>query len=718
MKQVFLLKGNAVVVEVPPPSCGENDVLVQNHYSVISAGTEKLSLESSGKGVIGLLKSQPELIDQGIAYLKRMGLSNTLKLAKEISEKNLERTGYSCCGKIIKTGSRINDLAVGDIVACGGAEIANHAEINAIPRNLCCRVPANITSKEAAFATIGSIALQGVRRSKAQIGDVVVVLGLGLVGTLTIQLLKAAGCRVLGVDIDEKKLQFAEKFGLKKGFSANSTLIDSINNYCDGIGADKTIICASTKSNEPLEQAIGFTRKKGIIIAVGTIGMNIPRKDFYKKELDFGMSCSYGPGRYDTRYEEKGIDYPIAYVRWTENRNMQEFLRLVAEKEVDVNSLIEKEYTIDEAFEAYQRLNEATEKPTLVFKYDTENIDTKTKFFIGSGKKIESEGINVGLIGAGSISRSYHLPNINKISDLSLIAIATKNGDNAKKIGEQYKVEYFTTDYNDIINDEKVDLVMISTRHNLHAEIVQKCIACGKNIFVEKPLCITKDELELIEKKLRDSDVNICVGFNRRFSPIIMDVKKYIKDLNLLEKGMIINFRVNSAGMTADSWMNDPEEGGGALIGEGCHFFDLMNYFAESTPQVIQVSSISTSDSSIITDNNLVANIKYRNGVLGSVLYSTIGNKAYPKERFEFFGKDTIIMADNYRHLTIAATKNSSKKYMGMNKGHYELLDAYTEFLKGGYSRKIELPVNETAIESMKLTFSVIEELKRSSINE
>lgn len=719
MKQVFLLKGKAVVVDVPPPACGDKEVLIKTHHSVISAGTEKISLEFSGTGIVGLLKKQPELIEQGIAFFKRRGLSDTIKVLKDVTQKDIERTGYSCSGEVIKVGEKVNDISVGDVIACGGAGYANHAEINYVPRNLCCLVPEKITTEEAAFATIGSIALQGVRRSNVQVGDIVAVIGLGLIGLITIQILNAAGCRVLGVDIDEDKIRFANQYGLEKGFVSSPITVDEINSCCDNIGADKTIICASTSSNEPIEQAIGMTRKKGRIISVGHVGMNIPRKEFYKKEIDFGLSCSYGPGRYDNNYEEKGIDYPYPYVRWTENRNMQAFLKLIEQKKVDVTSLIDRRYSIDEAFEAFESLKDKSEKPALVFKYQPLKVDTKTSFYISTKSiKIDKSIINVGLIGPGSLSQTYHLPNINKIKDLSLISIADKNGDTAKKISEKYKPDYFTTDYNEIIDDSNIDLVIISTRHNLHAEIILKCIDKGKHIFVEKPLCLTMDELNTIVEHWKNSDVNICVGFNRRFSPLILDVKNYINKNNLLKKGMIINIRVNSAGMTADSWINDPEEGGGAIIGEACHFFDLMNYFSESIPNSIKVSSISSNDKSIITDNNIVANIKYKNGVLGSVLYSTIGNKTYPKERFEFFGKDTIIFADNYKKLEIVSNKKMKKKYTGMDKGHYHLLDYYTKFLKNKYNGNIELPINEVAINSMWLTFNVIESLKQGGINE
>ena len=714
MKQVFLFKGKAIVINIPPPSYSDKEVLVKTHYSIISAGTEKISLESSGRGIFGLLKKQPDLIKQGIEFYKRKGLNDTIKLIKSVTEKDIERTGYSCCGEVIKVGDKVNDLSIGDLVACAGAGYSNHAEINAIPRNLCCKVPDKVSTEEAAFTTIGSIALQGVRRSNVQIGDIVVVIGLGLIGLITVQILNAAGCRVLGVDINERKIQFAKQYGLEKGFEFNPNIVEELNNYCDNIGADKTIICASTASNDPIELAISITRKRGRIIAVGLVGMNIPRKDFYKKEIDFGLSCSYGPGRYDNNYEEKGIDYPYPYVRWTENRNMQAFLKLIEQNKVDLASLIEKRYSLEEAFEAFESLNNQAQKPAILFKYQPSKVDIKTSFHISTkSKRIDKNIIKVGLIGAGSFSQNYHLPNINNIEELSLVCISDKNGDTCKKISNQYKLDYYTTNYNEIIEDDNIDMVIISTRHNLHSEIVLKCIEKGKHIFVEKPLCMTKDELSIIEERLKTSSVNLCVGFNRRFSPMILDIKNYINNNSLLEKSLIINIRINSAGMTADSWVNDPEEGGGAIIGEACHFFDLMNFLAESKPNRIQTSSISSDDKSIINDNNIIANIKYQNGVLGSILYSTIGNKAYPKERFEFFGKNTNIFLDNYKEMEIVSNKYIKKKYKGMNKGHYKLLESYTQYLRNNYNKNIELPLNEYAINSMKLTFNVINNLKQ-----
>jgi len=596
-------------------------------------------------------------------------------------------------------------------VSCAGAGYANHAEYIIVPRNLCCKISDNTSLKHAAFTTIGSIALQGIRRLKPQIGEIVAIVGLGLLGLIAVQILSAAGCRVIGIDISQKKIDFAKKFGIEKGFIADDELEYKINSYCEDIGVDKTIIYAASSSNKPVHQAVGYTRKKGRIIVVGHVGMDIPRTPFYEKELDFGISCSYGPGRYDRKYEEEGIDYPISYVRWTENRNMKEFLRLISNKKVNLDEFIEREFDIDDAEKAYDSIKNKDTKPGLLFKYQDIKEDINRKIQFNKTKIIQKTKLNVGIIGAGNFAQANHLPNLMKSKYFNLLSIATKNGNNAKRIGEKYNVNYYTTDYNDILDDDDIDLVIISTRHDLHSKIVLDCIKAKKNILVEKPLCLNSDELKIIKKNLDKSEINLCVDFNRRFAPAVLKVKDIIEEHNLLEKGMIINFRINAASMRNHPYMNDAEQGGGVIIGEGCHFIDLMNYFMNSNYCDFQVISPSLNDAGIIDSNNIVANIKYENGSIGSIIYTTIGNINYPKEQFEFYGKNMIFNINNYEKLKVSGYENINIKYSKIDKGHFLLLDEYGKFLLGGSDGK-NLPLNNKAIESMKLTFEIIGNLK------
>ncbi len=706
MKQVFNLSGKIVVInDIPVPVCGNNEVLVKNFYSAISVGTESSNIKSA-KG----FKINKENIQKAIDIFKEKGIINVINTVKDEKSK-LQTLGYSSCGRIIECGKNITNLSVGDIVSCAGGGYANHAEYIVVPRNLCCRIPDNVSLKHAAFTTIGSIALQGIRRLKPQIGEIVAVVGLGLLGLIAIQILSSAGCRVLGIDISQKKIDFAKKLGIEKGFIADDELEYKINSYCEDIGVDKTIIYAASSSSKPVHQAVGYTRKKGKIIVVGHVGMDIPRTPFYEKELDFGISCSYGPGRYDRKYEEEGIDYPISYVRWTENRNMKEFLRLISTKQVSLDELIEGEFEIDDANNAYDLIKNKDTKPGLLFKYRDIKEDINRKIQFNKAKIIQKSKLNVGIIGAGNFAQANHLPNLMKSKYFNLLSIATKNGNNAKRIGEKYHVKYYTTDYNDILDDNDVDLVIISTRHDLHSKIVLDSIKSKKNVLVEKPLCLNNDELKIIENNLEKYDINLCVDFNRRFAPAVLKVKEIIEENNLLEKGMIINFRINAASMRNHPYMNDAKQGGGVIIGEGCHFIDLMNYFMDSNYSKFQVISPSLNDISLIDTNNIIANIKYENGSLGSIIYTTIGNINYPKEQFEFYGKNMIFNINNYEKLIITSDKNINIKYGKIDKGHFSLLEEYGKFLLGKSNGK-NLPLNNKAIESMKLTFEIIRNLK------
>jgi len=710
MKQVFNLSGKTVVIDVPIPAINDYEILIRNIYSAVSSGTETASIESAKGSLISRALKERELISQGLEILKEYGLLKTIERIKE-QKHTIHSLGYSCCGEVIKVGKKINDISVGDHVACGGA-YANHAEFVAAPRNLAAKIPEGVDFQSASFTTIGAISLQGIRRANVHIGDYVAVIGLGLLGQIASQILTSFGCKVIGVDIDENKVNLAIKLGLKKGFVSDEKLVEKILDYTENIGVDSVIIYAATKSSEPVNTAMKICRKKGIVVVVGAVGMDLKRDEFYKKELDFRISTSYGPGRYDSQYEEKGIDYPIEYVRWTENRNMKEFVRMLKENLINLKPLINREYPISEAFNAYNFLQNEKEIIGMVFSYPHKNeIKITSKLFV-SKSNIKKGRINVGVIGCGSFAQSYHLPNVIKNPLLNLTAVSSKTGTNAKTVAEKYMANYCTTNYYEIIDDENIDLIIISTRHNLHAQMVLEGIKAGKHIFVEKPLCLTENELCEIETAFQESKVNLCVGFNRRFAPIIVEAKKYISEYRLLEKGLLISIRINSAGMNKEHWINDPEEGGGAIIGEACHFFDLMNYFSESKPIDIQVSMLSSKDESIVDWNNIIANIKYNNGVLGSILYSTLATTKYPKERFEFFGKNTVIFVDDYKNILIEGYDTIKDNFNLIKKGHFELLDNYTKYLLGDLENSNQLPINEIAFDSMKLTFEILGNLR------
>ncbi|MBE9593421.1 MAG: bi-domain-containing oxidoreductase, partial [Proteobacteria bacterium] len=491
MKQIFTQSGNIVTEEVPAPVCGDNEVLVRNVHSLISAGTESASLQS-GKGVVGIASkaiNNPELVHKAIEMARREGLRKTIKVIKGQTDK-LNSLGYSSSGVVLEVGKDITDIAVGDRVACAGAGYARHAEIISVPRNLVCKIPGNVDFDGAAFTTIGAIAMQGARRAQVQFGDNVVVIGLGLLGQIAGQILKAAGAYVIGIDIMKERVELAKELGADICFVGGKDAVDKVLKYTDGVGADSVIIYAATPSSEPAKQAMQMARKKGKVVVVGAVGMELDRSPFYEKELDFLISCSYGPGRYDPLYEEKGVDYPIGYVRWTENRNMQEFLNMLLEKKVNVKRLIDYTFSIEEAAKAYETLNTEKRPIGVLFRYGEltkKELVRKTQL---KPPAIKTDKINVAVIGAGGFAQAYHLPNLKKIHFYNIKAIVTRTGSNTKKIAEEYDAEYCTTDYKEVLKDEDVNMILIATRHNLHAPIIIEAANAGKHIFVEKPIAM------------------------------------------------------------------------------------------------------------------------------------------------------------------------------------------------------------------------------------
>jgi len=701
VKTLVLVNGKMQVINIPIPNYGDNEVLVKNMYSAVSAGSEIKAVEKSNAGLVKSLREKVSVKD-GISHIKTYGITKTLKEIKKEKKRitTSKSMGYSSCGKVIKIGRNITDISLGDMVACGGAEVATHSEYVVVPRNLLVKIPEDICLKYASFATIGSIVLQAIRRAEVEIGSRVAIIGLGLLGQIACQILSNSGCNVIGIDIDEERVKLANKLGLKCGFVSNNRLVEKIQAHTNNVGVDCVILFASTSSSKPINDAMQMCRKKGKIVIVGFIGMDLERADFYKKELDIVMSTAYGPGRYDRQYEEKGIDYPIAYVRWTANRNMEEFLRLIKNKKIDLDFLIDKTFSLNDAQEAYQQLKDK-EIIGAVFKYSDDESSLSKTYRL---RRFQSKkGINVGLIGCGRFVKKVHLPNILNISDYHLCGVQSKSGLNAKETAERFNADYYTTDYEKILEDDNIDLIFITTTHNLHASLVLKSIKAGKHVFVEKPLCINEHDLEKIEREISKSNTSLCVGWNRRFAPSIQFAKRYIQNNDLLKKGLIINFRINSGFSKTDSiWMFDNEVSGGCIVGECCHWFDLMNYFMESKPRMISAYSLDS--------NNIVSNIKYANGSIGSVTYSIIGNNRYPKERLDIFGNNVVIYIDNYKSTLIEGYKTINKKYLRVDKGHYALIENYAKFLRGEYEGN-DLPINQTAIDSMKLTFEIAKTL-------
>ncbi|EKS4342891.1 bi-domain-containing oxidoreductase [Clostridium botulinum] len=687
MKQVLVKQGQAITDNIPAPVVSDNGVLVKVMYSCISAGTEMMGINESGKSLVKKAMEQPEKVKKAFNMFKSGGLNAVLGKVKDMGSG--KPTGYSAAGVIIGIGKNIKDLKIGDRVACAGAGIANHAEYIDVPRNLVMRIPEGVSFDFACTVTLGGIALQGVRRADVRLGEIVAVIGMGILGQLQIQMLKASGCRVIGVDIDDRRLNIAKENGCDYILnSKNTDVVKEIEKITEGYGVDVVLITAATSSNEILSQAFGMCRRKGKVVLVGVVGNEYNREDMYKKELDFIISTSYGPGRYDPMYEEEGIDYPYAYVRWTENRNMEEYLRLVSNNKIELNTLIEKVYEIDKADRAYEELKNGENKPLMILLKYSEEMPDKIQRTVYVNKEVgKKDGkINVAIVGAGGFAKEMHLPNLQKLKDTyNIYSVMSRTGTNAKAIAAQYEASYATTDYNDIINDPNVDMIMICTRHNLHAEMAIEAMKKGKAVFVEKPMALNEYELEKVLKTIEETKVPYTVGFNRRFSKYAVEVKKHIKDrLNPI----IVNYQMNAGYIPLDFWVHT-KEGGGRIIGEGCHIFDLFNYFTDSEVATVSVDSISAETDNISHRDNVVITLKYKDGSICTLTYTSLGNNSYSKEFCEVYCDGKIIIIDDYKKINGYGVKVENIQSSNSDKGQYEEILEFSKVIKSGENYSI-----------------------------
>jgi predicted dehydrogenase/threonine dehydrogenase-like Zn-dependent dehydrogenase len=707
MKQVFIRKGKVVVEEVPSPMISEDEMLVEIYYSCISAGTEVANIKASGRPLIKKVLEKPEDAGRVIKSIKKDGLISTVgKIVNRIETRHA--TGYSASGIIIDVGSNIKDFKKGDRVACAGIGIANHAEFIVAPKNLTVKVPKTLSLKEASTVALGSIALQGVRRCYPKIGESVLVVGLGIIGQLSVQFLKSSGCYVIGTDVDKKRIARAIKIGLDKGFDAkDSNIIEEVIRTTNGHGVDSVVITASSKDSSVINQAIKMSRKKGKVVIVGNVNMAIDRENFYEKELDLLMSTSYGPGRYDERYEKKGFDYPYAYIRWTENRNMQEYLNLLLKGKIDAGILIDGTYNIKNASAAYDVLNRPGSRPLIVILEYKKDKKPKSKIVIKDYKP-EHERINVGIIGAGGFIKSVHLPNLKKIDNIFKInAICSKTGSNADSLARQYKAKYSTTDYRLLLDDKNIDLIIIGTRHDLHSKIALEAVGKGKAVFLEKPMSLNRKELMKLVKALEKKKTPFMVGFNRRFSPLIEKIKSYTdRRIN----PMIINYRVNAGFLPREHWAQN-EEGGGRNIGEACHFYDLFNFFTGSRTDSIGAVSIGMATPQYGYNDNFVATIRYKDGSVCNLVYTSMGNQRAPKEKIDIYFDNKIIFLNDYKELSFLGINERDIRSRIQNKGLFEELLQFGNSLKNKEVKQI-IPIWQL-IQATEISFEVEEQLNK-----
>lgn len=681
MKQLIqnFKTGEMYVDEIPVPGISTGMVLVENEFSLISAGTERGTVKVAQASLLGKARERPELVAQVIQNIKKEGLAATISKVRTKLD-SLKALGYSSSGRVLASLDKNGMLKPGDRVACAGQDYASHAAVVAVPQNLIARIPDNVSFEEAAFTTLGSIAMQGVRQADPRLGEKVAVIGLGLLGQITCQLLKANGCLVFGIDISEKLVALArQSAGIQALERDNPGLMPACSNFTNGYGFDAVIITAATQSNDPVEIAAELARKKGKIVIVGAVKMELQREPyFYKKELELIMSCSYGPGRYDPGYEEHGNDYPYPYVRWSEQRNMESFLDLLSMKVIDIKPLITHIFDIDFALDAYDLVLGKTKEfhAGILLRYGAHKENGKTMFQLRNNPVSK---INAGFIGAGSFAQSYLIPAA-KSAGASLGGVVTTRGVTSKNVADKFGFNYCSTEAEDILKDASINTVFIATPHSSHSDLVIRALQAGKNVFVEKPLSLNTEQLKLVIEAKKISGLPLMVGFNRRFAAISESLRNEFSDTG---EPVVVNIRVNAGMIKKDSWIQDPAIGGGRIIGEACHFIDLMQFLTGSEPVSVFAESIKTGNTSVTAFDNIAAVIRFSNGSLGNLTYLANGDKAMPKERIEIFGAGTSGVINDFRDGEFFRN-GKSVKLKSSGKGHREEVQKYFEALIRG----------------------------------
>jgi len=707
MKQVIqsYKTGKMEIIEVPIPACGENGVLVQTSYSLISAGTEKMLIDIAKKSMIGKAKARPDLVQQVLNKIKKEGLLSTIQKVRTKLEVPIP-LGYSCAGRVLMTGSKIITLQPDDRVACAGAGFANHAEINFVPKNLVVRIPESVTDEQAAFTTLAAIALQGVRQCNPTIGEKVVVIGVGLIGLITVQLLKSNGCDVLAVDIDPNRLNLAEKLGADV-IAESHDIIEATDNFTSGFGADAVIITAASKSNQIVSDAGSISRLKGRVIMVGLTPINIPRDIYYKKELDFRLSMSYGPGRYDPEYEIDGQDYPLSYVRWTEQRNMETILKLIAQKRLDVDSLITHRFDFDHVLDAYKLINGEINEPYLgvLLRFDT----TKQHEHSIAVRTLSPTGekeIKIGLIGAGNFAQSVLLPRIVK-EDCVLDTLVESNPINLAVVSKKYPIRKIASNVDDIFIDDKINTVFITTPHHLHSEQVIQALQAGKHVFVEKPLAISEDSLEQVKSVYEKVDRHLMVGFNRRFSN---HAQKIREQLCAIQTPVVMNYIINAGLIPAEHWIQNPNIGGGRIIGEVCHFVDFMQYISDSNISAVFATAIRTENKKFYHHDSVQITLDFQNGSIGNIAYHALGDSSLPKEYFEVSGGG--FTAKSYDFKRTELTFNGKSKRFSTHSQDKGFTMEYRSFIRA-VKGEIPAPIKFDSLYITTLTtFRILESIQ------
>ena len=679
--------GEMEVAEVPAPQLLPGCVLVRVVASLVSAGTERASAEFAGKSLLAKAKARPDLVRDVLAKLRRDGLASTLQTVRSRLDQP-QSVGYSSAGVVIAVGDGVADINVGDRVACAGAGYAVHAEIACVPRMLVAKIPEDdkVSFEEAAFGTVGAICLHGIRTAEVALGDTVAVIGLGLLGQITVQLLKAAGCRVYGMD----PLQQRADLAIASGSEAECVGAREFRNLCSQktgvVGVDSVLITAETASSEPVNLAAELARDRAIVVAVGTVGMELRRKLYYEKELDFRISRSYGPGRYDTAYEQKGRDYPIGHVRWTETRNLAAFLQFIADGKLNLPSLITHRFPLEEATRAYDLITGNTGEPFLGVLLTNAGAESGTTPNLLEKIPVSTvvptpDSIGLGVLGAGSFAQNTLLPALKANSGVSFIGVCNATGPRSHSAAKKFGFSYCSNSENELLQDSKINAVLIATRHNLHASQSLAALCAGKSVFCEKPLCLHEDELAALTRvKAENNAPLLMVGFNRRFAPMAVQLKKFLSEIH---EPLAIHYRVNAGYIPADHWVNDPEQGGGRILGEVCHFVDFLCFLVGASPIEVQAQAVGNPGQ--YNMDNIVATLKFANGSLGTISYLANGDKSSSKERIEVFGGGSSAVLEDFRRLELVRNgrKQITRARWRQNKGHQAEMQAFIDALRG-----------------------------------
>jgi predicted dehydrogenase/threonine dehydrogenase-like Zn-dependent dehydrogenase len=713
MKQVLqnMRDGKTSVAEVPAPLARPGTALVRTAVSLVSAGTERMLVEFAEKSLLGKAQSRPDLVRQLLEKARREGLLPTLQAAFNRLDQPMV-LGYSSTGTIVEVGKGLKGFKPGDRVACAGGNFAVHAEYGVVPQNLLVPLPETVDFESAAFTTLGAIALHGFRLANPKLDERVAIIGLGLLGLLAVGIARAAGCQVFGTDLSLERVELARAMGIRAVLRGEAE--EAGRSFSQGQGFDVVLICADARSNDPIELAGVLARDRGQVIAVGAVGLEIPRKIYYEKELHFQVSRSYGPGRYDPAYEENGRDYPAGFVRWTEGRNLQAIVDLLASGQLELHPLISHRYPIERASEAYDLITGKSKEPFLgvLLTYPQTEMESPLRRVdnLAVHSFVPAEGeLALGVLGAGLYANATFLPAVEKVGGVSKIGIASAAGVTAHHSMQKYGFRYAASAEQEILTDQNINLLAILTRHNSHARLIMAGLKAGKHIYCEKPLAIHPQELDELQAFLAGPNLPVLMaGFNRRFGPFAVRMKSFLEGAG---EPFVANYRVNAGLLPLTHWLHDPQVGGGRIIGEGCHFVDFLSFLAGAAP--VSASARALADLGRYNQDNVVITLTFPDGSLGTIHYLANGDKSFPKEQVEVFCAGRVAVLDDFRTLQLArgGQRQILRDRFGQDKGHRSAWQAFLQAVRSGGPSPIPY---DQMIGVTRATFEAVESLRKT----